>query len=1543
MPENDYPEWSMGTNYAVGARVIQASTHRVYESTASPNLGNDPAGASGKWLDVGATNRWAMFDQALGSATTAANTILAKVNVASVNAVALLDVMGATVRVEAPGYDRTTDVTAGAITFLDLPNTTGRVIVTITGPDQVSVGTLLVGRLLDLGITEASPTAGITDYSRKVVDEFGDVTVVERAWSKRMAAKALIRTDAIDVVANRIAAVRARPSLWIGQRGIDSLTIYGFFKDFSIEVGLHVSKLSLSIEGLSKAVPLAPIVPGDAVAWPDVTDPLGTKPADNADVTADAYKAAAGKSIKQTIDMLDAIVAGNGPDQEAAQAARDAAIAARDVANVAAENAETARDDSQAARDAASLARDAALGASTQAQTARDQAGAAGAAAADASTQAKQSAAIAAQRVSDATGFAQTASGQATIATQKADAAGKSASTASAQATIATTQAGDASASAASAATSSSDALGSAQSATTQAGVAATSAKASAFNANLPLTFAQKGALYSSTSTWGTTTPLPDSAFASAATGWVYRKTGNYYLTLNRAAPLKGRLYRLQTRLRVLDANATYSLDYEWSNTGTNALGGSYSGFTTITPAMGWITRDDVVDATGSSFVYINPQLRGTVATGGTLEVDYFRLLDLTEVSKAEAAATASANSASSAQTSQTASGTSASAAKTSETNAATSAGSANTYANNASASATTAQGSANTATTQAGVSTQAKTDAQTAATSASGSASTASSKADAAGVSASAAQASATAAGTSAGSANTSASQASTSAQNAAGSASSAVTQAGVAATSAKTALDTAISTIPSALRDRNMFRVAWAGLDTRPPDLDSRWAFDGEQLTISTNGSNAAAYDTSHAGSIQLVAGHKHRLTAIWRVPNAGGKTSVGGTLFFIGMDANGVSKVTPGLPIAIASGEPGWGTNTGYETIAIDVDNSSLMASGATRLRGLIRLVANDGNPIYQVKTLALDDITSESAAAQSAAAASTSAQSAATKADAAGVSASSAQTSATNASTSAGSAQGYAGQASTSASAASTSASSASGSANTASQNAGLATQAKSDAAGFATASAGSASAASSKANEAGQSATAASQAKLDAQAARDTSVSSAGLSQQQAALATDKAAAALASAEISARRASEAGLALASINDASGAFATQLSSTSQRVTTLSAQILDRKGNLLPNGSGEGGINNGKPGSWRAGGGVWVFTTSPVWGPELVVYNTTAPVISVDSPIIPCSAGAWYTASADLLIFSDAPNPYCYVDIAFVRANGQIIYGGGRVSQGQRDFGSPGFRDATWAKLQAPADAVSMFLRGVFARDDGGTHRVLGIREAKIEYGQGPYSPYSQEATQQISGAQLTTTQAAVADVQGRAATYWRTTAVAGNNRAQVTIYADANGGAGVDFVGDVSISGNLLVGGSVGTGAIMPDAFTGAVSATFGDQYIQTSGASGTSTTYDTGVLNIFSAGGRLRTDVYVDAFAAAGGPGRQLYVQLYRRFNGYDQPISRLVGITTLNGPCVLWAQESPGGGLVGYFLRFTLSISGQGTAAYTLSQPQMQVMEFKR
>ncbi|MDP1026399.1 hypothetical protein Q5H91_04175 [Sphingomonas sp. KR1UV-12] len=354
VPETDAPVWAASTTYAKGAQVIAA--HRIYESLVAGNVGADPATTAAKWLDIGPTNRWAAFDQALGTSTiVGANVEVVLKSPAPVSGLALLDTNAATVRLRAPGYDRTlVPDSAGKALFLDFTAPAGTAVTVtatpaavIPGPQRwddgarwldqrvwndslaagdgtVTIGTMLIGQIKGLGVTETAPTAGIIDYSRKETDVFGEVTVVPRAWAKRMAAKALIRTDAVDLVMNRLAAARAKPCLWLGHDDLDALAVYGFYKDFDIAVAPSVSKLSLSIEGLSTAAPIKQGSLG-SVAWPDVTDPAGTKPTDNADKTSEntskdtaAVGGVPAASITGRLETLDTITI---PAIEAAGAA----------------------------------------------------------------------------------------------------------------------------------------------------------------------------------------------------------------------------------------------------------------------------------------------------------------------------------------------------------------------------------------------------------------------------------------------------------------------------------------------------------------------------------------------------------------------------------------------------------------------------------------------------------------------------------------------------------------------------------------------------------------------------------------------------------------------------------------------------------------------------------------------------------------------------------------------------------------------------------------------------------------------------------------------------------------------------------------------------------------------------------------------------------------------------------------------------------------------------------------------------------------------
>ena len=276
--ETDHAAWVSGTTYATGVRTIRAATHSIYERLTDGAGTTPPESDATNWVRVGPTNRWAAFDQAVGTRSTAYETLAFTIEPGIARGLALLDLdtEGATIVMTAGGetvysrdiapietqeacetwYDYFFEAIQRrtAIVLTDLPPyTEGVITVTLTASGtNVSVGTCAVGPVYDLGTVLTSPRIGILDYSRKVTDEFGVTSVVERSYARRMALELLLPTISVDTATLRLARVRAKPVVWIASEQFDSLSIYGWLKDWSVLIaGLVNSTCSLEVEGLT--------------------------------------------------------------------------------------------------------------------------------------------------------------------------------------------------------------------------------------------------------------------------------------------------------------------------------------------------------------------------------------------------------------------------------------------------------------------------------------------------------------------------------------------------------------------------------------------------------------------------------------------------------------------------------------------------------------------------------------------------------------------------------------------------------------------------------------------------------------------------------------------------------------------------------------------------------------------------------------------------------------------------------------------------------------------------------------------------------------------------------------------------------------------------------------------------------------------------------------------------------------------------------------------------------------------------------------------
>lgn len=278
VPETDYAAWSAATAYAAGEKVTY--NHRNYEALVEHTGANPETDTSDppKWLDLGANNRWRMFDDRVGSLTEQAGSIAVDLQPGAViNSVALFNLLGrsATVTLTDPVdgivYQRAVSLVDAGVTnwyewffapigrqtdfvLLDLPayGTATLSVVIDNASDTAACGHLVMGRQAEIGVALYGSGVGITDYSRKEADAFGNAIVVERSFSKRAEFDVMVDTPQIGRVQRLLAGIRARPVVWIGAEGYESTVLFGYYRDFSISIsGPSVSDATITVEGLT--------------------------------------------------------------------------------------------------------------------------------------------------------------------------------------------------------------------------------------------------------------------------------------------------------------------------------------------------------------------------------------------------------------------------------------------------------------------------------------------------------------------------------------------------------------------------------------------------------------------------------------------------------------------------------------------------------------------------------------------------------------------------------------------------------------------------------------------------------------------------------------------------------------------------------------------------------------------------------------------------------------------------------------------------------------------------------------------------------------------------------------------------------------------------------------------------------------------------------------------------------------------------------------------------------------------------------------------
>lgn len=287
--------WSSSVTYAKDALVRYGTN--IYQSLQATNLNKIPSSQPTWWVlistltdynpvnypllwtKISSTNKWAMFDGEINSRTTKADSLTVTFTTGIISSLAIINTNANTIKItvrDGLGGDiiyedmqglagvvldwyeyffNLLDNVKTSIIFQNIPPFgSSHVTLEFVGGSDLAVGEVIFGSTFEFGYTQEGLSSGIIDYSKKETDDFGNATLLKRAYSKTMQANIFVENYKLNQVQRLMYNLRATPTVWIATEDPyleEAGIVYGFYKDFSSTISYPtMTMMSLEVEGL---------------------------------------------------------------------------------------------------------------------------------------------------------------------------------------------------------------------------------------------------------------------------------------------------------------------------------------------------------------------------------------------------------------------------------------------------------------------------------------------------------------------------------------------------------------------------------------------------------------------------------------------------------------------------------------------------------------------------------------------------------------------------------------------------------------------------------------------------------------------------------------------------------------------------------------------------------------------------------------------------------------------------------------------------------------------------------------------------------------------------------------------------------------------------------------------------------------------------------------------------------------------------------------------------------------------------------------------
>jgi len=283
-PDSGETTWVSAGIYVVGDRRIRIATHRIYECVvAHSGITNLPEDDPTRWLDIGPTNYWSMFDNTCSTQTSTVTELTVVVQPGFFNACAFYNVTGATISVsikDAPlgsvVYSYTGALDGPYIDEWDwcwgpfrqnpklvlsdillYPEAEATITVNASEGSPVGIGMAVFGEMRplslgDFGGTQAGAKAEPVDYSYIKINDWGDAEIKKRRNATDLRVSVLLPQDNADYALSCLQEVLATPVAVVATEapGYAGLNVFGLVSGSLSYDNTNFATLEISVKGL---------------------------------------------------------------------------------------------------------------------------------------------------------------------------------------------------------------------------------------------------------------------------------------------------------------------------------------------------------------------------------------------------------------------------------------------------------------------------------------------------------------------------------------------------------------------------------------------------------------------------------------------------------------------------------------------------------------------------------------------------------------------------------------------------------------------------------------------------------------------------------------------------------------------------------------------------------------------------------------------------------------------------------------------------------------------------------------------------------------------------------------------------------------------------------------------------------------------------------------------------------------------------------------------------------------------------------------------